>query len=370
MKGFTSSVLCLLCVIAVADRVVLAEEESEEETEKVVLLAHRQSELFRIFRLAREEGDFAGQERILRTLSDETRQRPREMKLSTAAEIDYQILDLEKVATFSPEQMELAKEEQRCIQQGTSEKNAGKYEEAIVKLKRSADLADQLYGPKSFAAIHARRVCARTIRKHGVNLDEGIEMASSTAKILEELRFTDFFEYYDLQMTLTRLHFLAGNEDEAIKTGLLAMKIHEQWEISEEDEFNDVVLMITHALNQQKKYEEALRLARYGKIATEHKLLKDPSSFFELFRECGHAYLATKRTKEAKHEYEMLIYHAEGVEGFSQEKQLEYLQEYSGLLEKLGDQKRLASVAEEIDRLQRKINGEVENVVQKSRYTN
>lgn len=369
MYRWISAACCLVCLIAVVDRIALAEESDEEKRAEPSLL-QLQSETFRIFRLARAEGDFAGQARILRPLSQQTRERDRELKLSTADEIDHHIQDLEKVASFSPEQLKLAKEELACIHEGSAYRVAEDCAAAIPKLKRSAELAEQLYGLGSFAVIHAKRVCARAIRQHGVNREEGIEMASSAAKKLEELGLTDFFQYYDLQMTLTRSHFEAGNEDEAIKAGLLAMKLHQQWEIAEGDEFNDIVLMITHALNQQENREEALRIASYGKICTVQENLKDPSPYFELYRECGRAYLATERTKEAKNEFEMLIYHAEKVEGFSQEKQLEYLQEYSGLLEKLGDQKRLASVAEERDRLQRKLNGEVEYVGQKSRYTN
>lgn len=211
------------------------------------------------------------------------------------------------------------------------------------------------------------------MRQQGSDCKEAIEIGTATIELLEELEELggpNFYDYYDLQMSLSRLHAQARNHDEAIRAGKKALKLQEQWQITEDREFQIVALLVTRALNVQGKHEQALRIAREGKVNIDHAKEKDLGEFFELFRECGRAYMATNRFKEAKQEWEMLIYHAENREAFSLEKQLEYLHEYSAILKRVGDLERLAEIAETIKRMQQKINGKDEPVVQESRYSN
>ncbi|WP_131282574.1 tetratricopeptide repeat protein [Blastopirellula marina] len=268
------------------------------------------------------------------------------------------------------DQMELAQEEWNTRRQAEICLKFHDNTNAVKHQRRSLKLCEQLFGEKSFKSTCARLALAQAIFLSKANLDDGIAVAEQARQRFDELGVAESENCVETQLVLVYLYAEQDQNEKAIEAGEQSIRILEKMQYSKSSTYTKLTGVLADVLNQQKKHDQALRYAMKGRTNSSPQKGGDANDYFRLLKESGRARMGLEDHEKACQEYEYLIYRVNDETGFPEDKRLEYLEEYAGVLKKIGNDERLGYIESKIAKLKNESQDNELPEVEKSRYSN
>lgn len=352
---FLPSLICLILsgTLAVAD-----ETDSDAESQRNRILA----ELITKYNLAYEANDFQAQTNIMRQLQDITGRDDSEKSPITAAEVRMALADLETALAMPQESFQIAREAQAEQRLGRAASLRGDYDGAIAHFDKSLELA-KVYGDVSFSMLETKMLIAGVIENSGKDIPRGIRCGNEVKIELERRQLANSQLYRKTLTYLFVLQLASGELASGVENGEALIRLFQKKGLERTVQFAQTTGIVARSLNNMKQPLKAYRYAALGLKTCPALAGQDMKYGVRLLHEAAKAAVSLNDYEQVPMMYEQILSKIAVMPRYPDNLKLEFLEEYSAVLETIGDQMRNAEIKGEIEAIKNP------PTLQKSRYS-